>query len=203
MSDIQGSFDRTLQRLGVEYVDMYLLHHPYFAKSPQDLQTAWATLESIHDSGKVGAIGVSNFTRDHLETILATAKIRPALNQVELNPYLQRTELCKFHKLHNIRTMAFSPLSPIVRAGPGPLDATLETLAQKHGISPAVVLIRWALQQGIAVVTTSTHDERMKDHLVALSTELTAEEVALVSQVGQEKHFRGRWNDIFAADDRS
>ncbi|OAG41014.1 hypothetical protein AYO21_04856 [Fonsecaea monophora] len=122
MSDIKGAFDRTLHRLGVGYIDLYLLHHPYFGNTNADLQAAWVELEAIYDSGKVGAIGVSNFTEAHIETILETARIRPACNQIELNPYLQRTELREYHKKHDIQTFAFSPLSPIVRATPGPLD---------------------------------------------------------------------------------
>ncbi|KIW96682.1 uncharacterized protein Z519_02073 [Cladophialophora bantiana CBS 173.52] len=203
MSDVQGAFDRTLQRLGVDYVDLYLLHYPYFAKSHADLQRAWAELETIYDSGKVGAIGVSNFTEDHIKAILETARIRPACNQIELNPYLQRTQLQQYHKKQGIQTFAFSPLSPIVRASPGPLDDDLESITKKHGISTAVALIRWALQQGIAVVTTSTDKARMKDHLLALDVSLPEEEVALISRVGAEKHFRGRWKDKFAPDDRS
>jgi diketogulonate reductase-like aldo/keto reductase len=202
-SNIQAAFDRTLQNLGADYVDLYLLHHPYFAKSEEQLQTAWSELEGIFDSGKVGAIGVSNFTKQHIETILKTARIKPACNQIELNPYLQRVDLQRFQREQGISTFAFSPLSPIVRANPGPLDDVLETIAHKHGVSTAVVLIRWALQQGIAVVTTSTQKERMKDHLLALSALLSEDEVALISEVGSAKHFRGRWNDIFAADDRS
>ena len=182
---------------------MYLLHYPYFAKSPEELQAAWASLETIYDSGKVGAIGVSNFTDQHLSVILKTARIKPACNHVELNPYLQRVELQRFHKEHGIQTVAFSPLSPIVRAHPGPLDAVLESLSQKYGVSTAVVLIRWALQQDIGVVTTSTREDRMEDHLEALRITLTEEDMALVSKVGAGKHFRGRWNDQFAADDRS
>jgi diketogulonate reductase-like aldo/keto reductase len=202
-SNIQAAFDRTLQNLGADYVDLYLLHHPYFAKSEEQLQTAWGELEGIFDSGKAGAIGVSNFTKQHIETILKTARIKPACNQIELNPYLQRVDLQRFQREQGISTFAFSPLSPIVRANPGPLDDVLETIAHKHGVSTAVVLIRWALQQGIAVVTTSTQKERMKDHLLALSALLSEDEVALISEVGSAKHFRGRWNDIFAADDRS
>ncbi|KIX95934.1 uncharacterized protein Z520_08189 [Fonsecaea multimorphosa CBS 102226] len=203
MSDISGAFSRSLQRLGVDYIDLYLLHYPYFAKSNADLQAAWAELEAIYDSGKVGAIGVSNFTEDHIATILETARIRPVCNQIELNPYLPRIRLQEYHKKQGIQTFAFSPLSPIVRATPGPLDSGLESIAEKHGVSTAVALIRWALQQGIAVVTTSTEKARMKDHLLALNVSLSDEEVALISKVGAEKHFRGRWNDRFAADDRT
>lgn len=203
MSKIQEAFNRTLDRLGVDYVDLYLLHYPYFAKLDAELQAAWAELEAIYDSGKVGAIGVSNFTQDHIKTILEKARIQPTCNQVELNPYLQRTQLQQYHKENGIQTFAFSPLSPIVRANPGPLDEILESLAQKHEVSTAAVFIRWALQQGIAVVTTSTRKERMKDHLLALDVSLSDDEVALISKYGSEKHFRGRWNDKFAADDRS
>jgi diketogulonate reductase-like aldo/keto reductase len=201
--NIRAAFDRTLQNLGVDYVDSYLLHYPYFAKSEPELQAAWAEIEHIYDSGKVGEIGVSNFTKDHIETVLKTARIRPAVNQIELNPYLQRLELQQYHKEQGIRTFAFSPLSPIVRAQPGPLDDILQTLAQTHGVSTAAILIRWALQQGIAVVTTSTQKERVRDHFEATRMSLTAEEVALISQVGSSKHFRGRWTNIFAEDDRS
>ena len=202
-SNIRAAFDRTLENLGVDYVDLYLLHHPYFAKSEEQLQAAWAEIEDIYDSGKVGAVGVSNCTKAHVETISKTARIKPAANQIELNPYLQRVELQQYQKAHGIRTFAFSPLSPIVRAKPGPLDDVLKTVAQEHGVSTAVVLIRWALQQGIAVVTTSTQNERMKDHLLAQKISLRDDEIALISEVGSGKHFRGRWNDSFAADDRS
>jgi len=196
-------FDKTLQNLGVDYVDSYLLHYPYFAKSEAQLQAAWAELEAIYDSGKVGEIGVSNFTKDHIETILKTARIKPTTNQIELNPYLQRLDLRRFHQEQGILSFAFSPLSPIVRAKPGPLDDVLETLAQKHKVSTAVVLIRWALQQGIAVVTTSTDKERVRDHWRAVDFSLSEDEVAKISEVGSAKHFRGRWTNIFAADDRS
>jgi diketogulonate reductase-like aldo/keto reductase len=203
MSNVRAAFDQTLQNLGVDYVDLYVMHHAYWAKSEDQLQKGWAEFEAIYDSGKVGAIGVSNFTKQHLETILKTARIKPVANQVELNPYLQRVELQRFHQEHSIRTFAFSPLSPIVRAKPGPLDDVLETIARKHGISTAVVLIQWALQQGIAVVTTSTKGDRMKDHFLAQDTSLSNDEVGLISEVGSAKHFRGRWTDIFAANDRS
>ena len=203
MSNIQAAFDKTLQNLGVDYVDLYVLHHAYWTKSEAQLQAAWAEFEAIHDSGRVGAIGVSNFTKEHLETILKTARLKPDANQIELNPYLQRTELQRYHKEQGITTFAFSPLSPIVRAKSGPLDDVLESIAQKHGVSTAVVLIRWGLQQGIAVVTTSTDADRMRDHLISQSFSLTEDEVALISEVGSAKHFRGRWNDMFAADDRS
>ena len=129
--------------------------------------------------------------------------MKPAVNQIELNPYLQRVELQYYHKEKGIKIFAFSSLSPIMRANPGPLDDVLETIAQKHGVSTAVVLVRWGLQQGFAVVTTSHNADRMKDHLIAQKTSLTDDEVALISEVGLAKHFRGRWTDIFAADDRS
>ncbi len=134
---------------------------------------------------------------------MKTARTKPTANQIELNPYLQRIDLQQYHSDQGIRTFAFSPLSPIVRANPGPLDDVLETIAQKHGISTAVVLIRWALQQRIAVVTTSTQKERMRDHLLAQSVSLSEDEVALISKVGSAKHFRGRWTNVFAGDDRS
>lgn len=192
-----------MQNLGVDYIDLYLLHYPYFAKSEEQLQAAWADLETVYDSGKVGAIGVSNFTKDHIETVLKTARIIPASNQIELNPYLPRVELQEYQRQKGIQTFAFSPLSPIVRAKPGPLDDVVENIAQKHGVSTAVVLLRWALEQGIAVVTTSTQKERMEEHLLALKISLSEEEVSLISQIGSQKHFRARWNEIFAADDRS
>jgi diketogulonate reductase-like aldo/keto reductase len=202
-TNIRSVFDKTLDNLGVDYVDAYLLHHPYFAKGKEQLQTAWAEIEAIYDSGKVGEIGVSNCTPEHIEIILQTAKIRPTLNQVELNPYLQRVQLQKYHSEHGIKTSAFSPLSPIVRAYPGPLDDPLKALSEKRGVSTAVILICWALRQDIAVVTTSTDPERMKDHLKAMNFVLSQGEMDMISWVGSTKHFRGRWTNIFAEDDRS
>jgi len=120
VQDTKAAFELSLKKLQVDYVDQYLIHAPFFAKSPQDLQKKWADLEEIHATGKAKTIGVSNFLQKDLEAILAMAKIVPAINQIEYHPYLQHGGLIDFHRQHHITTSAFAPLTAVVKAAPGP-----------------------------------------------------------------------------------
>lgn len=181
----------------------YLIHAPFFAKSDRDLQEAWAAMEKVKESGKVRAIGVSNFLQGHLEAIMKTAKIRPCVNQIEFHPYLQHKDLPSFHEKHGIKTVSYGPLTPVTRAKGGPLDEQLSTLAQKYAVSPEEILLRWAMDRGIVPVTTSSKESRLNSYLRALTFQLTAEEVSNITELGQKMHFRAFWQDKFAADDRS
>ncbi|KAL8390977.1 hypothetical protein RB595_009840 [Gaeumannomyces hyphopodioides] len=125
---LEESFSASLKRLGLEYVDLYLLHSPFWAKSPAELQAKWAELEAIKASGRVMSIGVSNFLIDHLETILATAKTPPAINQIELHPWLPRTELLAYLREKNIAVSAYGPLTAVIKAAKG--DALEEAYSE-------------------------------------------------------------------------
>lgn len=132
IQDTQKAFEDSLRKLGVDYVDQYLIHAPYFAKSDEDLQAKWADMEKIQASGKAKTIGVSNFLQKDLEAVLKTAKVIPAINQIEYHPYLQHGGLLEFQKKHGIAASAYGPLSAAIKASPGPLDATYEQLASKY-----------------------------------------------------------------------
>jgi diketogulonate reductase-like aldo/keto reductase len=160
-------------------------------------------MEAIHASGKAKTIGVSNFLKKDLEAILKTAKIVPAINQIEFHPYLQHGDLIEFQRKHGIATAAYAPLTAVVRAKPGPLDGTYEQLAKKYDVTPGEIALRWVIDQGIVALTTSGNEQRLKAYLKVAQFKLTPEEVKEISEVGKQKNFRGFWNHKFAADDFS
>ncbi len=159
-------------------------------------------MEAIHASGRAKSIGVSNFLQSDLGTILQTAKVPPAINQIEYHPYLQHGDLLSFHKKHHIATSAYSPLTAVTKAAPGPLDDIYKGLARKYGVGEAEIALRWCIDQGIAVLTTSDKEQRLKSYLKVTEFKLTPKEVQEISEVGKQKHFRGFWTNRFAEDDR-
>lgn len=202
VQDTEASFQRSLQKLGLEYVDLYLIHAPFFASSTQDLQKKWADLEAIHASGRAKSIGVSNFLQPDLEAILSTAKIVPVINQVEYHPYLQHGDLLDFHKKNEITTAAYAPLAALTKGSPGPLDETYKQFAKKYGVSEGEIALRWAIDQGIVTLTTSDKEERLKNYLKVAEFKLTPKEVETIAELGKEKHFRAFWTNKFAAVDK-
>ncbi|KAK4205629.1 NADP-dependent oxidoreductase domain-containing protein [Triangularia verruculosa] len=204
---IQQAFDRSLEKLGLDYVDLYLIHSPFFGtplSAPEVLQAAWADMEKIKESGRAKSIGVSNFLIPHLEAILATAKYPPVINQIEYHPYLQHEGgLVEFHRKNNIALSAYSPLTAITKAKGGPVDPLYAKLANKYGVSESEVGLRWVLDQGIVALTTSKSEERLKGWLSKLPKfKLTPKEVDEISEAGKGKHFRGYWNNRFEENDR-
>jgi diketogulonate reductase-like aldo/keto reductase len=202
VQDTEASFAESLKKLQTDYVDLYLIHAPFFANTKEDLQKKWADMEAIHASGRAKSIGVSNFLQPDLEAILPTAKVVPATNQIEYHPYLQHGDLIPFHKKHNIATTAYSPLTAVTKAKPGPLDQTYEQLAKKYGVGEAEVALRWCIDQGVVTLTTSNKEQRLRSYLKISGFKLTPKEIETISELGQEKHFRGFWNRRFVGDDR-
>jgi diketogulonate reductase-like aldo/keto reductase len=167
------------------------------------LQQKWADLEAIKASGKAKSIGVSNFLQEHLEAILKTAKIIPAINQIEYHPYLQHGDLIQFHKKHNIAIAAYGPLVPLTRAKGGPIEAVWSELASKYGVSESEIGLRWVLDQGLVAITTSSNRGRLENYLAKLPTfKLTQEEVDRIAKVGNQNHFRAFWRKIYDESDR-
>lgn len=199
--DTEAAFTESLRKLQIDYVDLYLIHAPYFANSPSDLQAKWADLEAIKASGRARSIGVSNFLQPDLEAVLTTAKIIPAINQIEYHPYLQHGNLLDFHREHKIATTAYAPLTAVTRAAPGPLDETYKTLAAKYGVSEAEIALRWCIDQDVVTLTTSNKEHRLKAYLGVAHFKLTPDEVQTISDIGKQKHFRAFWAAKFAADD--
>ncbi|OAA52391.1 aldo/keto reductase [Beauveria brongniartii RCEF 3172] len=204
-TNTQERFDASLKKLGVDYVDLYLIHGPWFAEGSEEaLQQKWAELEAIQASGKAKSIGVSNFLQEHLEAILKTAKVVPAINQIEFHPYLQHGNLLAFHRKHGIAVAAYGPLTPIVRARGGPVDARWAELAKKYGVTEGEVGLRWCIDQGIVTLTTTSNSDRMHRFVAQVPKfKLTPKEVEEIAELGNQKHFRGFWGNKFAADDRS
>lgn len=200
--DTEEAFALSLKKLQLDYVDQYLIHAPYFAKTPQDLQKKWADMEAIQASGRAKTIGVSNFLQKDLEIILETAKVIPAINQIEYHPYLQHGNLIEFMKEHKIAASAYGPLTAVTKTD-GPLDPIYKGLARKYGVTPGEIALRWCIDQGVVALTTSAKEDRLKAYQKVAQFKLTPKEVEEIKEVGSKKHFRGFWQNKFAADDKS
>ncbi|XP_013910853.1 PREDICTED: glyoxal reductase-like [Thamnophis sirtalis] len=171
---------RTLQDLDCGYLDLYLIHWPGTQGRPQDdagnperrLQS-WRALERLHDAGKLRAIGVSNYTVQHLQELLANCRVMPAVLQVEFHPELGQTELLEFCTRNDIHLQAYSSL------GTGPLveHAVVRAVAQRHGRMPAQVLLRWVLHQGVSVIPKSASPGRVAENGQLWSWDLSQADV--------------------------
>jgi 2,5-diketo-D-gluconate reductase A len=167
------AFDASLARLGLDVVDLYLIHWPV-PKQDKYLD-AWRALEKIYAEGRARAIGVSNFTEADLQRLLETGGIVPALNQIELSPHLAQASLRAFHAEHGIATEAWSPLG----SGKGLLDEPLlERIGAKHGRTPAQVVIRWHVQIGNVVIPKSATPSRIRENFQVFDFALDDDDLA-------------------------
>lgn len=155
--DALRSFEATMEALGLEVLDLFLVHWPLADSAGIDLVDTWRTMIEILHSGRVRAIGVSNFQPEHLHRIAQATGVVPAVNQIELHPWLIQSELRRVHAQLGIATESWSPL------GRGRLldDPVVVEIAESLGVSPAQVIIRWHLQSGLVVIPKSIHRQRM------------------------------------------
>lgn len=188
---VTESFDASLKKLGLDYVDLFLIHFPFPAKDDQELQRQWAGMEEIKASGKAKSIGVSNFLVEHLEAISKTAKVKPAINQIEYHPYLQTEGLMDYHKKHGIAMSWYGPLAPLTKARGSAVAKLWKELASKHNVSEAEIGLRWCLDQGCVAITTSSNPDRMKLYGSRLhSFKLSEKEIADIADAGKDNHLR-------------
>ncbi|MGW3181840.1 aldo/keto reductase [Kitasatospora sp. NPDC001119] len=169
------AFDASLAKLGLDHVDLYLIHWPTPAR---DLYLdTWRALERLVEEGRIRAAGVSNFQPAHLQRLLDTSALVPAVNQVELHPGLQQAELRAFHAEHGIATEAWSPLAQ----GAVLDDPAITAIAARTGKSPAQVVLRWHLQLGNIVIPKSVTPARIRQNLDVFDFELTEQDMAAVA----------------------
>ncbi|AGI87011.1 aldo/keto reductase [Streptomyces albidoflavus] len=168
-----GAFDQSLDRLGLDYVDLYLIHWP--VPSAGRYVETYRALERIHAEGRARVIGVSNFLREHLDRLAAETDVVPAVNQIELHPQHQQAAARALHAERGIVTEAWSPLG----SGRGLLDGpAVAAVARKHGKSPGQVVLRWHLQLGHVVVPKSAHPGRIAENADVFDFSLDASDMA-------------------------
>ena len=190
------SFDDTMKKLGIDQIDMFLIHWP--APGRDKYVEAWKTLIELQEQGRIKSIGVSNFNQDHIERIVDETGVMPVVNQIELHPYFPQLDKRDFLKSKNIHIESYSPLG----SGEVLKDETIKQIGEKYGKSIAQVIIRWHLQQGNIVIPKSTHAERMQENFNVFDFELSDEDVKAIT--GLDKGEEGRTgsnpatnNDVF------
>ena len=170
------AFDESMAKLRLDQLDLYLIHWPTPARDKY-LDT-WRALERLHADGRVRAIGVSNFQPAHLERLLDAGSVVPAVNQVELHPYLQQTELRAFHDKHGIATEAWSPLA---QGGVLLADPVVRAIAARLGRTPAQVVLRWHVEVGNVVIPKSITPARIRQNIAVFDFALTDEDLAMLA----------------------
>lgn len=170
--------ERSLKDLGLEYVDLYLVHWPV----PGRRLESWRALEKLLAEGKCRAIGVSNFLEHHLDELLGKARVVPAVNQVEQHPFLYQPALLRYCADKGIAVEAYSPLTKGLRLG----DPRVVELARKYGKSPAQVLIRWCLEHGLVVIPKSVHAERIRENASVFDFSLSPEDLRRLDGLNED-----------------
>jgi diketogulonate reductase-like aldo/keto reductase len=172
------ALDASLRRLGLDYVDLYLIHWPN-PRQDRYVET-WLAFEELRDAGLTRSIGVSNFTIEHLERLARETTTTPAVNQVELHPRFQQTELRSYHREHGIVTEAWSPLG---QGGEILEDPTIGAIANNHGKTPAQVILGWQLEMGNVTFPKSVTPERIRENIDVFDFDLTDEEIKQIDEL--------------------
>lgn len=197
---------QSLRKLGADYIDLYVIHWPgpktgwplkRGTVCPPDWTTSmrdtgtWRAMEQLYDEGKVRALGVSNYSVRHLKQLLKTCRVRPAVNQVEFHPRLVQSELLDFCRKEGIMLQAYASLGSgdAAQAEDFFKFAPVQAAAKAHGVTPAQVLLRWALEKGAHVIPKSTRPERMAENAGVFGFRLSAKEVKAIDALHEGKRF--------------
>ena len=193
--DAREAFDATLSELGFDYVDLFLIHWPLPTLQDSDYVSTWKTLEEFHRDGRARSIGVSNFQIEHLERLASETDTVPAVNQIEVHPYLTNDAVRDYGREHGITTEAWSPI-----AQGGVLeDPALARVAEKVGKTPAQVVLRWHLQRGDIVFPKSVTPSRMEENFDLFDFELEAADMEEITALDRGEDGRTGPNpDTFA-----
>ncbi|MGB2336247.1 MAG: aldo/keto reductase [Alcanivorax sp.] len=210
--DVQPALETTLRNLQLEYLDLYLMHWPValkpgvpFPKSADDMvslkelpvETTWAAMEALVDNNLTRQIGVSNFSVKKLQDLIGKARYKPAMNQIELHPYLQQKEMLAFCQQQGIHLTAYSPLGSFdrpagLKAEDEPVlleDPVIREIADHHGASPAQVLISWALHRNTVVIPKSVNPERLKQNLAAAELSLSDADMDAIGALDKHRRY--------------
>jgi 2,5-diketo-D-gluconate reductase A len=173
----EEAFRNSLKALGLDYVDLYLIHWPVPAKGL--FTQAWSEMEKLYASGRMRGIGVSNFLAEHLDSLLSVSDVVPAVNQIEIHPTFQQQELAAKSRSLGIAVEAYSPLGQ----GSDLKAAPVQSMADKYGVSAAQIVLGWHLAQGTIVIPKSANPVRMRENLEAVNLTLSAAELAELSSL--------------------
>ena len=183
------AFDTSMKKLGLDYLDLYLIHWP----GKNKYKDTWKALEKLYKDGHIRAIGVSNFQPHHLDDLLETAEVVPAVNQIEYHPWLTQAEALKYCKSKGIFVEAWSPLA---KGGDLFNEEVLKSIAKKYGKTPAQVVLRWDIQNEVITIPKSVHNDRIIENTKVFDFSLTAEEMAGIEGLNRNKR-TGPDPDVF------
>jgi 2,5-diketo-D-gluconate reductase A len=193
--DARLAFDETLSQLGMDYVDLFLIHWPLPTLYDGDFVSTWKTLEEFYREGRARSIGVSNFTPTHLRRLAADTEVKPAVNQIEVHPYLTNEEVRAYGSEHQIVTEAWSPIAQ----GGVLKDPAITAIADEVGKTPAQVVLRWHIQRGDVIFPKSVTESRVRENFEIFDFELDTGSMSAISALDKGEAGRTGPNpDTFA-----
>ena len=181
--DARKAFDATLDALGFDYIDLFLIHWPLPTRYDGDYVSTWRTLEEFYRDGRARCIGVSNFKPHHLRRLHEESEITPAINQFEIHPYLTQDDVRAFCAEHQIAVEAWSPIAQ----GLVLTDPTLGEIARRVGRTPAQVVLRWHIERGDIVFPKSVTPDRIRENIAIFDFELSGEDVEAISALNRNE----------------